>query len=138
MFQTHFLSTSLMKAEKTRAFISALPAARSTLFGCQSRERTVELLQYKYHLVRREKRNAPNGLFELFGNPPVVLFIERADCNGTIQESGVSLRFKNINGTYRAPLATANLSSFGLHRTKVAARLIRSKTNVGFQVIAPV
>lgn len=40
--------------------------------------------------------------------------------------------------THRAPLATANLSSFGLHRTCVAARLIRSKTSVGFQIIRPV
>jgi hypothetical protein len=31
-----------------------------------------------------------------------------------------------------APLPTANLSSFGLHLTQVAARLILSKTSAGF------
>lgn len=31
-----------MKAEKTRALASALPAAIKTLFGCQSIERTVD------------------------------------------------------------------------------------------------
>lgn len=40
------LSTSLMYAEKTRAFMSALPAARSTLFGCQSIESTVERIGF--------------------------------------------------------------------------------------------
>ena len=43
---THFLSTSLMYAEKTRAFISELPAANRTLFGCQSIERTVDLMGF--------------------------------------------------------------------------------------------
>lgn len=33
-----------------------------------------------------------------------------------------------------APLPTANLSSFGLHLTQVAARLIRRRTRAGFQV----
>ena len=33
----------------------------------------------------------------------------------------------------RAPELTANLSSDGDHRTDVAARLIRSRTKVGFQ-----
>ena len=41
-----FLSTSLMYAEKTRAFMSALPAASKTLFGCQSMERTVDLIGF--------------------------------------------------------------------------------------------
>ena len=43
---THFLSTSLIYAEKTRAFMSALPAANKTLFGCQSMERTVDLIGF--------------------------------------------------------------------------------------------
>lgn len=43
---TDFLSTSLMYAEKTRAFMSALPAASKTLFGCQSMERTVDLIGF--------------------------------------------------------------------------------------------
>lgn len=34
----------------------------------------------------------------------------------------------------RAPDATANLSSLGDHRTNVAARLILSKTKVGFHL----
>ena len=41
-----FLSTSLIYAEKTRAFMSALPAASKTLFGCQSMERTVDLMGF--------------------------------------------------------------------------------------------
>jgi hypothetical protein len=43
---TDFLSTSLIYAEKTRAFMSALPAASKTLFGCQSMERTVDLIGF--------------------------------------------------------------------------------------------
>ena len=43
---THRSSTSLMYAENTRAFISALPAANSTLFGCQSIESTVDLIGF--------------------------------------------------------------------------------------------
>jgi hypothetical protein len=35
-----------MNAENTRAFISALPAARRTLFGCQSTESTVDLIGF--------------------------------------------------------------------------------------------
>ena len=35
-----------MYAEKTRAFMSALPAASKTLFGCQSIERTVDLMGF--------------------------------------------------------------------------------------------
>lgn len=42
----YLLSTSLMYAENTRAFISALPAASKTLFGCQSTERTVDLIGF--------------------------------------------------------------------------------------------
>lgn len=47
----NLLSTSLIYAEKTLAFISALPAARRTLLGCQSTERTVDLIGF---LRRRE------------------------------------------------------------------------------------
>jgi hypothetical protein len=35
-----------MKAENTLAFISADPAARRTLFGCQSTQRTVDLIGF--------------------------------------------------------------------------------------------
>lgn len=35
-----------MKADKTRAFMSALPAARRTLLGCQSTESTVDLMGF--------------------------------------------------------------------------------------------
>jgi len=35
-----------MYAEKTRAFMSAQPAANKTLFGCQSMERTVDLIGF--------------------------------------------------------------------------------------------
>ena len=42
----YLLSTSLMYAENTRAFMSALPAASKTLFGCQSSERTVERIGF--------------------------------------------------------------------------------------------
>jgi hypothetical protein len=35
-----------MYAEKTRAFISALPEASSTLFGCQSTDNTVERIGF--------------------------------------------------------------------------------------------
>lgn len=38
----------------------------------------------------------------------------------------------------RSPLATANLSSLGLQRTNVAARLMRRRTRVGFQTRRPV
>ena len=40
--------------------------------------------------------------------------------------------------THRAPLATANLSSRGLHLTNVAALLILSNTSVGFHIVCPV
>ena len=39
---THFASMPLMNAEKTYALASAAPAARRTLFGCQSISRTVD------------------------------------------------------------------------------------------------
>lgn len=42
----YLLSTSLINAEKTRAFMSALPAANNTLFGCQSMARTVERMGF--------------------------------------------------------------------------------------------
>jgi hypothetical protein len=36
----------LIYAENTLAFISALPAARRTLFGCQSTAKTVDLIGF--------------------------------------------------------------------------------------------
>jgi hypothetical protein len=42
------------------------------------------------------------------------------------------VRSCNIELADLAPLPTANLSSFGLHLTQVAARLILSKTSAGF------
>jgi hypothetical protein len=44
--KTDFLSTSLRKVENTLAFMSALPAANRTLFGCQSIDRTVLLIGF--------------------------------------------------------------------------------------------
>ena len=55
---THLLSTSLMYAEKTRAFMSALPAARRTLLGCQSMESTVDLMGF---LSSLETHQSPSG-----------------------------------------------------------------------------
>jgi hypothetical protein len=37
-----------------------------------------------------------------------------------------------LHSAYLAPLPTANLSSFGLHLTQVAALLILNKTRAGF------
>ena len=83
-----FSSTSLMYAENTRAFISALPAASSTLFGCQSTESTVERIGFLSCLATHQLFSASN------------------------EQIAIAL----------APEATANLSSFGLQRTNVAAR----------------
>lgn len=55
---THRLSTSLMYAEKTRAFISAPPAARRTLFGCQSTDKIVDLMGF---LRSRDTHQSPSG-----------------------------------------------------------------------------
>jgi hypothetical protein len=44
--RTDFLSTSLRKVENTLAFMSALPAANRTLFGCQSIDKTVLLIGF--------------------------------------------------------------------------------------------
>jgi hypothetical protein len=46
--------------------------------------------------------------------------------------------YERHDWTYLAPLATANLFSSGLQRTKVAARLIFNNTNVGFHSTRPV
>jgi hypothetical protein len=54
----YFLSTSLMYAEKTRAFMSALPVASRTLFGCQSTASTVERSGF---LSRRETHQLFSG-----------------------------------------------------------------------------
>lgn len=43
---TNLGSMSLIQAEKTLAFMSALPAARRILLGCQSMERTVDLIGF--------------------------------------------------------------------------------------------
>ena len=52
------MSTSLIYAENTRAFISALPAASRTLFGCQSTLKTVERMGF---LRRRDTHQSPSG-----------------------------------------------------------------------------
>ena len=75
-----------------------------------------------------------DGFLELFGDPPIIISVERAYGNcPTTQSANDRIQYKTA---HLAPLATANLSSFGLQRTYVAARLIRSKTSVGFQIRA--
>lgn len=102
--------------------MSALPAASKTLFGCQSTERTVDRIGFFSCLA----------IHQLF--------------SGSKEQTAIALWRKSVNGfldtddgkSDLAPLATANLSSFGLHRTKVAALFIRSSTSVGFHTILPV
>ena len=110
-----------MYAEKMRAFISALPAASNTLFGCQSTDSTVDLIGF---LSSLETHQSPSGSNEQIA---IALIVH-------VSNKPSSTRWL----TYRAPLATANLSSLGLQRTCVAARLMRNRTRVGFQIIRPV
>ena len=79
-------------------------------------------------------------LLELLRDPPIVVWVERANGDGPlIKGSWVkSVSDKRVGNTHLAPLATANLSSNGLQRTKVAARLMRNRTRVGFQTVCPV
>lgn len=74
----------------------------------------------------------------MFRNPPIVLRIERTDRNSTLRTYSMPENQSKKVWAYRAPLATANLSSLGLHLTKVADLLMRSRTRVGFQISFPV
>lgn len=92
--------------------------------------------------VDREHGGA-DRLLELLRHPPVVVRIKgtNRDRPGRLGNDVITGVFKNDDSaphTHLAPLATANLSSKGLQRTKVAARLMRSKTSVGFQTGRPV
>lgn len=120
----YFLSTSLMYAENTRAFISALPAAKRTLFGCQSMERTVDLIGFLRSFETHQLLSSSNEQI-------AIALI-------TTSQSTRVTPTKQQCGSHLAPLATANLFSNGLHRTKVAARLMLSNTNVGFHSVRPV
>lgn len=109
-----------MNAENTRAFISAAPAARSTLFGCQSIARTVERRGF---LRWRETHQ----LFSSSNEQTAIVLPWRVHAD---QPTPISTR--PPPGTHLAPLPTANLSSAGLHLTHVAARLMRKRTSAGF------
>jgi hypothetical protein len=124
----YFLSTSLMYAEKTRAFMSALPAASKTLFGCQSTESTVERIGFLSCFATHQLLSASNEQTA----------IALLDIGNSLTHTHIFQRRRVKPTTHLAPLATANLSSNGLQRTYVAARLMRSKTSVGFQTMRPV
>jgi hypothetical protein len=105
------LSTSLMKALKTRAYVrtrkliritleSAPPAASNTLFGCQSTPRTVLRI----------------GFFRCL----------------LTHQSPSSSKLQILIALALDP--HANLFSRGDHRTNVAALFIRRRTRVGFHV----
>lgn len=99
--------------------MSALPAANRTLFGCQSIERTVDLMGFlrsfeTHQLLSSSKEQIAIALIIAVG------------C-----QSGVA-RTDGAVSSHLAPLATANLFSRGLQRTKVAARLMFNSTKVGF------
>jgi hypothetical protein len=120
--KTHLSSTSLIYAEKTLAFISALPAASRTLLGCQSTESTVERIGFFSGLETHQSLSGSKEQIEIMLPSPKSNQHHLWQCK--IQ-------------THRAPLATANLFSRGLHLTKVAALLILSRTRVGFHIILP-
>ena len=111
-----------MYAERTRAFMSAPPAASNTLFGCQSTERTVDRIGFFNCLATHQLFSGSNEQTAM-ALPKKRQHMVPGDPDGKSD---------------LAPLATANLSSFGLHRTNVAARLTRSSTSVGFHAIFPV
>jgi hypothetical protein len=94
----------LMKAEKTRALWSALPAAIKTELGCQSSESTVDLMGFLICLATHQLLSS------------------------SYEQTAIE----------RAPEATANFSSLGDQRTKVAERFSRRRTRVGFQIGLPV
>src|SRR5258705_3945012 len=93
------LSMSLMYAERTRALLSALPAARRILFGCQSIERTVDRIGFLRGFATHQSFSTSNehtaialtGIFHELPQP-------RRD-----------LYTANLS-----PLPTPNLSSLGL------------------------
>jgi len=93
--------------------------------------------------VDREDGGA-DRLLELLRDPPVVVWIKRTNRDSPVDQGRLNthvhraIPFLITEGTDLAPLATANLSSNGLQRTKVAARLTRSNTSVGFQMTRPV
>ena len=85
-----------------------------------------------------DRKNGRSDWFlELLRNPPIIVFVKRANGNCP-KQSWMKLISDNDERAHLAPLATANLSSNGLQRTKVAARLIRNRTRVGFQTVTPV
>jgi len=71
------------------------------------------------HVVERVPVHAENGgadgFFEKLGDPPVVFLVKGTDSNGPSFRL-VCFRTLRMLG-YLAPLATANLSSLGLHLT---------------------
>ena len=83
------------------------------LFGCQSIDKTVDLMGFLTCLDTHQ-------LFSSSKEQTAIVLSHQLVAS--IGEEGADL----------APLPTANLSSFGLHLTQVAARLILSKTNAGF------
>jgi hypothetical protein len=116
-----------MKAEKTRALASALPAAIKTLFGCQSIERTVDRRGFLRCLETHQLFSSSKEQTAMV----LRYYTSRED----VDMSKVMV-LRHVSGgeesAYLAPLPTANLSSLGLHLTQVAALLIRSKTRAGF------
>ena len=101
--------------------MSALPAASKTLFWCQSMERTVDLI----------------GFLRSFDTHQL-LSSSKEQIAIALAMTGQRQLDYDYEGQYLAPLATANLFSNGLQRTKVAARLMFSKTKVGFHSNWPV
>lgn len=81
--------------------MSALPAARRTLLGCQSTDRTVERMGFLRSL---DTHQSPSG-----SNEQIAMALHKIRCLYLVR--------MGRRVTYLAPLATANLSSFGLHFT---------------------
>ena len=83
------------------------------------------------------KDGRTDWLLELLRDPPIVVRVKGANSDRPLIKGCwvKSISDKKVESTYLAPLATANLSSNGLQRTKVAARLIRNRTRVGFQMV---
>lgn len=81
---------SLIQAEKTRAFMSAEPAARRMLLGCQSSERTVDRSGFLSRLATHQLFSSSNeqtamALLERQGGHPAVRHCSLSYCSADQQ-----------------------------------------------------